>query len=183
MPEEKIPYTTGATKRGKLVKAPTKAKIRTMAVKAGDEDETQTPPQTQKGVPSPMRVLHKTPGLSPEEYKELLRKMSGPITASVINTYATFAELIMEREDREQDLNKMTTKQKVLAQVAADSGSDKAKRDLGWKYKLNVATSRPEVGRPYKITNTKGKEGWEWKKPKKQFRPGIDRSSLPRAKK
>ena len=340
MSKEKTPYTSTAPKRGKLVKAPTKAKIKTMKRKADDEDDTQTPPQTQQGVASPLRVLHKTPGLSPEEYTELLRQMTGPVTDSVINTYrtmayllsevkstvehekairdketkdekeyqdwrasegkprtpmqdgdnpdtrmmkalapenfpphrvdqhspeqygqragikagdrrhkrlkkiasqpvrvkvsraikkgvrrvekgtaeslsragkavrraekavqipwattqkdesvirtyATFAELIMEREDREQDLEKMTTKQKVLAQVAARSGSDKAKRDLGWKYKLNVPGRRgaPEIGRPYKIINKKGKEGWEWKKPKEQFRPGIDRSSLPRAKK
>mgnify|MGYP003663971030 CR=1 FL=1 len=92
-----IRYTSGATPRKGVDPIPTSKKIRTMAVKAGDEDETQKPPQTQQGVPSPMRVLHKTPGLSPKEYKELLRKMSGPITASVINTYATFAELIMEK--------------------------------------------------------------------------------------
>ena len=71
--------------------------VQGMAVRASDEDNPRKPPQTQQGVPSPMKVLHKTPGLSPQEHKELLKKMSGPITASVINTYATFAELIVEK--------------------------------------------------------------------------------------
>ena len=113
MPKEKIPYTTGATKRGKLVKPPTIAKIRTMAGRAGDEDDTQKPPQTQQGVPSPLRVLHRTPGLSAEEYKELLRQMSGPVTESVINTYATFAELIVEKRG---DTTKAANRRRVPGQ-------------------------------------------------------------------
>ena len=96
MSKEKTPYTSTAPKRGKLVKAPTKAKIKTMKRKADDEDDTQTPPQTQQGVASPLRVLHKTPGLSPEEYTELLRQMTGPVTDSVINTYRTMAYLLSE---------------------------------------------------------------------------------------
>jgi len=94
-----VPYHGGNRKRWEPV--PSTKQVETMTDKAAGEDDTRKPPQTQRGVPSPIRVLHRAfPGAGPKkrtpqpEYVETLKKM---ITASVINTYATFAELIVEK--------------------------------------------------------------------------------------
>jgi len=97
MARESIRYRTASPPRKSVDPVPSSKKIAGMAGRADDTDDTQEPPQTQKGVASPMRVLHKTPGLSPQEYQKLLQKMIGD---SVINTYATFAELIVEKIGR-----------------------------------------------------------------------------------
>ena len=150
MARESIRYKTASPPRKGVDAVPSSEKIKTMKIKADDEDDTQKPPQTQKGVPSPLRVLHKTPGLSPEEYKELLKKMSGPITASVINTYATFAELIVEkRGDTTKALRKRVEAQEdveVDQSPIPQRGSPQAKTVAAQTRELAQGEPKPSPG-------------------------------------
>ena len=91
--EKKIRYKSGAS-RTSLTPPPSTEQVDTMTDKADAVEATQEPAKGQKGVASPLRVLHKIKGVTPSQYRELFKQMIGD---SVINTYATFAELIAEK--------------------------------------------------------------------------------------
>ena len=122
-----VPYHGGNRKRWEPV--PSTKQVETMTDKAAGEDDTRKPPQTQRGVPSPIRVLHRAfPGSGPKkrtpqpEYVETLKKM---ISASVINTYATFAELIVEKRG---DTLKASYRRRVPGEPYEVSAEDRDER-------------------------------------------------------
>jgi hypothetical protein len=115
-----VPYHGGNRKRWEP--PPSTEQVDTMTDKADAVEATQEPAKGQKGVASPLRVLHKIQGVTPSQYRELFKQMIGD---SVINTYATFAELIAEKRG---DTLKASYRRRVPGEPYEVSAEDRDER-------------------------------------------------------